>query len=346
MKLMDRPAINMDEPKKQQTFGILGAGSWGSALGLLLARNQHNVLIWDIDSKLLQDIETERENRKYLPGISFPHNIHAIESAEKVITECDQLLLVIPSSAFRETLEKHKETISTKRNICWATKGLDSSSGGLLHQTVAEILGDTITPAIISGPNFAKEVAKGFPTAVTVASPNKQFAQQLSESLHSNVFRPYTSQDIIGVEIGGSIKNVLAVAAGISDGLGYGANARAGLITRGLSEMTRLGVALGGNTETFMGLSGIGDLVLTCTDNQSRNRRFGIGLGEGKSVDIIQKEIGQAIEGLRTAKEVHTLSQKHNIELPICEQVYQVIYEGKSAEEAVNTLLNRPPKAE
>ncbi len=328
------------------SFGILGAGSWGSALGLLLARNQHQVSIWDIDSQLLQKIEEGRENNKYLPGIKFPDNLRAINSAEQVISQSDILLLVIPSSAFRDTLTKYTDVIRNKKQICWATKGLDSSSGGLLHQTVAEILGDQITPAVISGPNFAKEVASGLPTAVTVASPSHDFANTLADCLRSSVFRPYTSQDIIGVEVGGSIKNVLAVAAGISDGLGYGANARAGLITRGLSEMTRLGVALGGSVETFMGLSGVGDLVLTCTDNQSRNRRFGIGLGQGKSLDEIKNEIGQAIEGLRTAKEVYSLSQTLNIELPICEQVYKVIYANKCAKEAVNDLLNRPPKAE
>ncbi len=328
------------------SFGILGAGSWGSALGLLLARNNHNVSLWDIDTSLLNDINANKENGKYLPGIKFPDNLVAIHSAEQVICNCDQILLVIPSSAFQSTLENYKDAFRTKKTICWATKGLDSASGGLLHQTVADVLGKDITPAIISGPNFAKEVAAGLPTAVTVASTDINFAKTIASSLHSNVFRPYTSDDIIGVEIGGSIKNVLAVAAGISDGLGYGANARAGLITRGLHEMTKLGLALGGKPETFMGLSGVGDLVLTCTDNQSRNRRFGIGLGNGKSIAEITSEIGQAIEGLRTAQEVYSLSQEHKIELPICDQVYKVIYEHKSAKEAVNDLLNRPPKPE
>ncbi|THB75087.1 MAG: NAD(P)-dependent glycerol-3-phosphate dehydrogenase [Gammaproteobacteria bacterium] len=328
------------------SFGILGAGSWGSALGILLARNNHKVLIWDINTQLLSSINKNRENNTYLPGIKFPENLQPAESAKQVIYECDILLLVIPSSAFRETLIEFKDLINRKKYICWATKGLDSSSGGLLHQTVADILGKNIIPAIISGPNFAKEVASGLPTAVTVASPDISFADAVADSLRSSVFRPYTSQDIVGVEVGGSIKNVLAVAAGISDGLGYGANARAGLITRGLNEMTRLGVAFGGKIETFMGLSGVGDLVLTCTDNQSRNRRFGIGLGQGKTLEKIQNEIGQAIEGLRTAKEVYSLSKNLNIELPICEQVYKVIYENKPAKEAVNDLLNRPPKAE
>lgn len=328
------------------SFGILGAGSWGSALGLLLAKNQHNVSLWDIDAALLTDINTMQENRKYLPGIEFPDNLAAMSSAEQVIENSDQILLAVPSSAFRSTLEKYKDQFSSKQTICWATKGLDSASGGLLHQTVAEILGNEITPAIISGPTFAQEVAKGLPTAVTIASPNTQFADHLVSCMHSGFFRPYTSKDMIGVEIGGAIKNVLAVAAGISDGLGYGANARAGLITRGLHEMTKLGLALGGKLETFMGLSGVGDLVLTCTDNQSRNRRFGIGLGNGKSIDEIKSEIGQAIEGLRTAQEVYSLSQEHRIELPICDQVYKVIYDHKSAKEAVNDLLNRPPKPE
>ncbi len=331
---------------KPSSFGILGAGSWGSALGLLLARNQHKVTIWDIDSQLLSDIDANKENHKYLPGIEFPDNLHTTADAEQLIRDCDHLLLVIPSSAFRDTLTKFKDAINSKKQVCWATKGLDSSCGGLLHQTVSEVLGDQIIPAIISGPNFAKEVASGLPTAVTVASPDQDYANTIANCLRNSTFRPYTSQDIIGVEIGGSIKNVLAVAAGIADGLGYGANARAGLITRGLSEMTRLGVALGGKVETFMGLSGVGDLVLTCTDNQSRNRRFGIGLGQGKTLDEIKNEIGQAIEGLRTAKEVFSLSEKLDIELPICNQVYQVIYNNKPARDAVNDLLSRPPKAE
>ena len=225
--------------------------------------------------------------------------------------------------------------------IAWASKGLEQGTGKLIHQIVAEELPQCHKTAVMSGPTFAGEVARNLPTAITVASESEEFAEQVSEDLHSGRFRAYITNDLIGVELGGSFKNVLAIAAGAADGLGFGANTRAALITRGLAEMMRLGEAMGGHRETFMGLAGMGDLILTCTDNQSRNRRTGLLLAQGKSLAEVKAEIGQAIEGIKTAKEVVDLASKYGVEVPISEQVYRVIYEGLPIDDAVKTLLSR-----
>jgi glycerol-3-phosphate dehydrogenase (NAD(P)+) len=230
--------------------------------------------------------------------------------------------------------------------IAWATKGFNPENGALLHQVVAEVFSADTPAAILSGPTFAGEVVSNFPTAITVASSKMEFANQIAEILHSDRFRPYTSTDIIGVEVGGAVKNVLAIAAGVADGLGFGANTRAALITRGLNEIMRLGVCLGGKQETFMGLAGLGDLVLTCTDDQSRNRRFGLALGQGKKMGEIIREIGQEIEGIATAKETFLLAKRHKIEMPIIEQTYKVLYENLNPLSAVKNLLTREQKAE
>lgn len=326
-------------------IAVLGAGSWGTALAIHLARNHQTVNLWGHDVAQMQVLQTARCNQKYLPGINFPEQLHAQIQLADALKNVADILIVVPSHAFRELLQQIKPFITSQTRIVWATKGLDPQKHQLLHELVTEVLGD-IPMAILSGPNFAKEIANNLPAATTIATANKVFAKDLVERFHSKTFRVYTSSDVIGVELGSAMKNVLAIAVGIADGMGLGANARAALITRGLAEMMRLGLALGGKSETFMGLSGVGDLVLTCTDNQSRNRRLGVALGSGQSRDVAEKAIGQVVEGIRTAKEIYFLAKNTNIEVPICEQVYGVIYENISPQVAVNNLLSREPKQE
>jgi len=256
------------------------------------------------------------------------------------------ILVSVPSSAFRTTLQSIKPLLHPDARVLWATKGLEQGSYHLLHEVVADVLGNSIPMAVISGPSFASEVAKGLPTAVTVASLDGKFAKDIVRAFHSGTFRAYTTDDVIGVEIGGALKNVLAIAAGISDGLGFGANARSALATRGLVEMVRLGMALGGRRETLMGLSGLGDLILTCTDNQSRNRRLGLALGQGMTVEQALQSIDQVIEGAQTAREVYALAHSLGIDMPIVDQVYAVLYENLAPRDAVNLLLKRSQKHE
>ena len=256
------------------------------------------------------------------------------------------VLLAIPSHAYRVFLQKNAQLFAGHVGVAWASKGLEVGSGKLIHQVLAEELPQCKKIAVMSGPTFAGEVARNLPTALTVASTSDSFLKQISDDLHSGRFRVYSSTDLIGVELGGAFKNVLAIAAGAADGLGFGANTRAALITRGLAEMMRLGEAMGGRRETFMGLAGMGDLILTCTDNQSRNRRTGLLLAQGKTLDQVHKEIGQAIEGLKTAKEVVSLAEKYKVEVPICEQVYRVLYENCPIEDAVHALLSRKSSQE
>jgi glycerol-3-phosphate dehydrogenase (NAD(P)+) len=268
------------------------------------------------------------------------------DDLEQCVHAAGDILIVVPSHAFRETLHAIKPLLRDDQRLAWGTKGLEQGTRKLLHQIVREELGITIPVAAVSGPTFAKEVARDLPGAITVASKDQKFARQLAMALHSENFLAYTSEDIIGVEIGGAAKNVMAIAAGIADGMGFGTNTLAALITRGLNEIMHLGVALGGQRETFMGLSGLGDLVLTCSDNQSRNRRFGQALGSGKDLEQAKKEIAQVIEGIGSAKTIHFLAQDHHVSMPITEQVYKVLYEGRSPKDAVHTLLNRTPKPE
>ena len=329
-----------------QTIAVLGAGSWGTALAMLLGQNKHHVNLWSHNAEHAASMQQTRENNRYLPGLTFPTTLNVSASLETTLKNVNDILVVVPSHAFRQTLETIKPFIETSHRIAWATKGLEADSYKLLHQVAREVLGDEISLAVISGPTFAKEVAQGLPGAVTVASTDQTFAVDWAHLLHNDHFRAYTGDDIVGVEIGGACKNVIAIAAGIADGMGFGANARAALIARALSEITRLGVSLGAQAETFTGLTGLGDLVLTCTDNQSRNRRTGIALGKGKKLDLAIKEIGQVVEGVSTAKEVVALAKKQNIDMPITEQVYNVLYENVPAENAVNALFNRTIKSE
>lgn len=328
------------------TIAVLGVGSWGTALGLLLARNGCAVRLWGHDAVEVAPLISERENRRYLPGFPFPSNITASADLAASVAAADLVLIAVPSHAYRATLERLRSVIAENVGLAWATKGLEPGSGRFLHEVNDAVLGVQRRTAVISGPSFAGEVAHGLPTAVTVASLSRDHAQQVAGWLHGSNLRAYTSADIIGVELGGATKNVLAIAVGIADGLNFGANARAALITRGLAEMTRLGIAVGGQRETFMGLAGIGDLVLTCTDDQSRNRRFGLAIGRGTTASTACAAIGQVVEGAVTATEVLRLAAEHSVEMPITTQVDRILHHGQNPRHAVEILLGRDPKPE
>lgn len=260
---------------------------------------------------------------------------------EDCIADCREILIAVPSHGLRETLHRLKPLLNDDVRICWATKGFELHTGKLPHQVAQEELGDGLPMAVLSGPTFAKEVGAGLPTAMTIAANDREFADDLAGSLSDERFRAYTSTDMVGVEVGGAVKNVLAIGAGISDGLGFGANTRIALINRGLAEMTRLGVALGAKTDTFMGLAGMGDLVLTCTDDLSRNRRMGLALAAGKSIDEAQAEIRQVVEGVLAAEAVHEVAEELGVEMPICKQIHRILYEGVPPREAVTALMGR-----
>lgn len=325
---------------------ILGAGSWGTALALLAARNGCQTLLWGHNPAHVQALADSRQNQRYLPGHHFPDTLNVTTELAEAAAFSDLILVSVPSHAFKATLLALKPHLSRQPNIAWASKGFNPDDGSLLHAIVADIFSVQTPAAILSGPTFAGEVAANLPTAITIASAQPAFAKQLADILHGGLFRTYTSTDVIGVEVGGAVKNVLAIAAGIADGLGFGANTRAALITRGLNEIIRLGVVLGGKQETFMGLAGLGDLILTCTDNQSRNRRFGLALGLGQDRHTAIADIAQEIEGISAAKETFLLAQKHGIDMPITEQTYKVLYEGLDPRTAVHNLLAREQKAE
>ena len=287
-----------------------------------------------------------RRNERYLPGITLPENLRVEADIERCVGDIRDVLIAVPSHGLRETLERLRPVLSDDARVCWATKGFELTTGKLPHQVASDILGSERPMAVLSGPTFAMEVGAGLPTAMTVAANDEDFANQLATALSGDNFRAYTSGDMIGVEVGGAVKNVLAIGAGISDGLGFGANTRIALISRGLVEMTRLGVALGAKQETFMGLAGMGDLVLTCTDDQSRNRRMGLALAGGKTVEEAQEEIRQVVEGVLAAKAVHEVAERHGVEMPICQQVYRILYEGVPPREAVGALMRRALKPE
>lgn len=328
------------------SISILGAGSWGTALAIQAARNGCDTLLWSHNTQHLSTLKQTGENSRYLPGVRFPANLQLTDKLTDAVRFSSVLLISVPSHAFRETLTQIRPVLSENSRIAWATKGFDCEDGALLSEVARQVLGADIESAALSGPTFAQEVAADLPTALTVASTSERFAAQLSERLHNQRFRIYTSTDIIGVQVGGACKNVLAIAAGIADGLGFGANTRAALITRGLTEIMRLGTKLGGQADTFMGLAGLGDLILTCTDNQSRNRRFGLALGEGKSQPNALQEINQEVEGISAAREAYRLSNRYGVEMPITEQVYKVLFEQLSPKQAVQNLLTRDQKSE
>jgi len=335
----------MPAPLDRQ-IAVLGGGSWGTALAIQVARAGHRVVLWDINPEHIQAMKQTGSNEQYLPGIALPETLQLSNQLEKTLKQADTILLAIPSHAVRGFLKNTRQWIRSDQHFVWATKGLEEGSAKPVHQVVAEELPDCKNTAVVSGPTFAGEVARDLPTAVTVAASSHEIATDVASFLHYGNFRVYTSEDMLGVELGGSLKNVLAIAAGIADGLGFGANTRAALITRGLNEIMHLGLAMGAQPETFMGLAGLGDLVLTCTDDQSRNRRMGLALAEGLTIEQARERIGQAVEGVKTAKEAWQLGQQYKVEMPIIEQTYLVLHEGKSPKDAVHDLLGRQAKNE
>lgn len=330
-----------------KSVSVLGAGSYGTALAFCLARNGNPTQLWGRDSDHMQALKDDRQNARYLPGATFPDALNIQPDLTSAIAQSQDILVVVPSHAFAALLNTIKPMLNAQHRIIWATKGLEPKTGRLLKSVAEEVLGTDIPLAVLSGPTFAKEMVAGLPTAISLSSNDDDFAQEFAQKLHcAKSFRVYKNPDFTGVQLGGAVKNVIAIGAGLADGLGFGANARTALITRGLAELSRLGVKLGAQPETFMGMAGLGDLVLTCTDNQSRNRRFGLALGEGKSVDDAINDIGQVVEGYRNTEEVHILSQKIGVEMPICDQIYAVLYHGKSPKEAALALLSRDLKNE
>lgn len=287
-----------------------------------------------------------RVNERYLPEGPFPDNLTAHASLEEALDGIDEVLVSVPSHALRETLRLLSATASQPLRVAWATKGLELATGKLPHEVIIEELGENGDYAVLSGPTFAKELARGLPTALTIGSTNLSFADDIAKRISDDNFRAYTSSDVVGVEVGGAVKNVMAIGAGLSDGLGFGSNTRVAFITRGLSEMTRFGIAKGARAETFMGLAGMGDLVLTCTDNQSRNRRMGLALASGKTIAEAEAEIQQVVEGVLAAKAVYQAATKLGVEMPITEQIYRIIYEQVAPLTAVKSLMQRAPGKE
>lgn len=328
-----------------ESVAVLGAGSWGTALAIHLASNQHEVTLWGHDPDHVARLEAQRENSEFLPGYSLADNIHMESSLEAAVDDVGSLLIAIPSRGFRSLMRSLQPLIGETASIFWASKGFEIESGKLLHEILLEELPGH-DYGVISGPTFAAEVARGMPAAIACAGNNAEATAHFAGLMHGNRFRCYSSEDVVGVELGGALKNVLAIAVGVADGLGFGANTRAALMTRGLAEVMRLGVRLGAQQETLMGLAGLGDLILTCTDDQSRNRRFGLALGKGKSVAEAEIEVGQTVEGLHAARAIYLMAARLEIELPIMEQVYRVLYEAKNPQDAVNDLENRPQRAE
>ncbi len=327
--------------EKQLPFCILGAGSWGTALAILLARNGNQTLLWGRDPKQMQLMTDERCNKRYLPENIFPESLIPTSDLQHSVSQCRDIMLVVPSHAFVETLIQIKPYLKNNARICWATKGLEPETGALLSTTVEREIGTNIPLAILSGPTFAKELADNLPTACTIASNKEEFLEDLISRFHNNLFRIYKSTDVTGVQLGGAVKNIIAVGAGMGDGLGFGANLRTALITRGLAEIVRLGRELQAEPQTLYGLSGLGDLILTSTDDQSRNRRFGLALGQGKTTQQAAKEIGQVVEAVRNTREVRDLAKRLNIEMPIVEAIYSILYENVEPQVAAMNLLTR-----
>ena len=326
---------------------VLGAGSYGTALAISLARKGMRILMWGHEAEHVEALQKTRCNDLFLPDVPFPDSLEVTSDLAYAVQASKTLLVVVPSHVFGDVLRQAKPYMAADTRVAWATKGLEPDSGRLLGDVAREALGDGVPLAVISGPTFARELAAGLPTAIAVAATDDAFADELSTLMHcGKSFRVYTNPDFIGLQLGGAVKNVIAIGAGLSDGLGFGANARTALITRGLVELQRLGIALGADAKTFMGMAGLGDLVLTCTDNQSRNRRFGMALGAGNSTDQAMAEIGQVVEGYRNTREVHLLAARLGVEMPICEQIYAILYEGKPPKEAALALLCRDKKFE
>jgi glycerol-3-phosphate dehydrogenase (NAD(P)+) len=327
------------------TASVLGAGSWGTALAMQLARGGLEVRLWGRDPGLVDEINQSGRNSRYLPGIDLPAGLTAESQFERAVDSADLIMIAAPTHAFGQLLELLAPVIG-ERGLSWACKGFEPGSGRFLHQLAAQQLGPARPLAVLTGPSFASEVARNLPTAVTVAGTDPVFTRAVARAFHADSFRAYTSTDLVGAELGGAVKNVLAIGTGICDGLGLGNNTRAALITRGLAEMMRLGAAMGARPETLMGLAGMGDLVLTCTGDESRNRRLGLALGRGQSMAQAIEEIGQVVEGVAAALEVRRLARAHQVRMPISKQVHGILHKGWNPEEGVRRLLAREQKPE
>jgi glycerol-3-phosphate dehydrogenase (NAD(P)+) len=323
---------------------VLGAGAWGTALAMHIS-NKHNVSLWARNAGHVSGMRKARANPLYLGDFRFHDNLQVEDDLGVAINGADLILSVVPTAGFRDILKKIKALKSTQP-IIWAHKGLEPETAKLPHEVALEELGNEQKWGALSGPSFAAELVRGLPTAVTLASSDADFALHAANLIHGNNLRVYNSADVVGVSVGGALKNVMAIAAGISDGMGFGNNARAALITRGLAEITRFGVALGAKTETFMGLAGAGDLILTCTGQYSRNREVGLQLASGKALEEVLKGLGHVAEGVNTAREVMRRADAMEIDMPITYEVNQALTRGKSAREAVMDLLGREQKSE
>lgn len=334
------------EGQSFKPIAILGAGSWGSAIALYLGRRGQTVNLWSIEKSEIDAILADHANHRYLPDQAFPDTIKATTDLAQAVKDVDDVLMVVPSVGFRSTLEAAKPYIKPNTRIICASKGMDSNTGQLFGDIVAEIFGEHHPFAVLSGPSFAKEVAAGLPAALVIASKDKEIVNTLTQRFNSPIFRIYPSDDVIGVEIGGVAKNVIAIATGISDGMELGSNARSALITRGLAEIIRLGLALGAKMETMIGLSGMGDLILTCSDNQSRNRRLGLALGKGHDIQAAEKEIGQVVEGKRNAELVAQMAKRYQVEMPITNVIWDILQGKINTKDGMQVLLSRSTKQE
>ncbi len=323
---------------------IIGGGSWGTAISAWLARNGHDVRLWDIDETVIDDINTTRCNSRYLPDIELPSNVLAFKKIESALNQCQMAVLVVPSRVFETALGQVRDNLHVMDSdapptIVWGTKGFSAQTGGLLSDSAENILGGQTITAVLSGPSFAFEVVRGLPAGFDLGSQHADRIEDIADVFRNETTLVYTTDDIFGVQVGGATKNVIAIAAGICDGMGLGINARCMLITRGLAEMGRLNSALGGKAETMMGLSGMGDLVLTCSGDLSRNRRLGLALGHGKKLDEIVAEIGQEVEGIQSTREAYSIGRKLDVFMPMTERVYRILYEGLSPHQAARELM-------
>lgn len=325
-------------------IAVIGAGAWGTALAISLGR-RHSVTLWARDATLIQTMARERRNQHYLPGYDLPEDVAVEADLSRALAGAELILIVTPTSGLRSVCTQLQQ-LGGNAAVIWACKGFEADSAQLPHSVVAAAAPGFARRGVLSGPSFAQEVAAGKPAALTIAADDAAFALDMAAALSSQRLRVYASTDLVGVELGGAIKNVMAIAAGISDGMGLGHNARAALITRGLAEMSRLAIKLGGQSETLMGLTGLGDLILTCTGELSRNRRVGFELGQGERLPEILRRLGHVAEGVSTAREVVKLARQHQVDMPISQAVHAVLYEALPPQKALQELMGRDVKSE
>ena len=324
---------------------VIGSGSWGTALAVMLQKHGHHVVIWSRRQDAVDEMQRERENKRYLPGVLLPEGLDLTTDREKAVKDAEIIILSVPSKAVRQTAMDFAPYFTPNQVLVNVAKGLEESSLKRLSQVIQECV-PQCQVCVLSGPSHAEEVARDIPTTCLIASENEETAKMVQGEFMNPRFRLYTNTDVIGVEMGAALKNVMALAAGASDGLGFGDNTKAAIMTRGIAEMRRLGVEMGGRTETFAGLSGIGDLIVTCTSMHSRNRRAGILLGQGQSLEETLAEIKMVVEGVNTVQAAYKLAKEHNVEMPITNAIYEVLFEGKNTKQAVLDLMGRDGKAE